>query len=111
MLEGRRVQEALRDVYGDMNRIEFYVGLFAEDLRPNSVLPSLMGRLVGIDAFSQALTKPLLAHRTYNADTFSRLGLEIIDQTQNLSDMVACNLPLQAPDHRVSFRRPDWRRT
>ena len=30
-----------------------------------------MGRLVGIDAFSQALTNPLLAPRTYNADTFS----------------------------------------
>jgi prostaglandin-endoperoxide synthase 2 len=105
------VQKALRDVYGDVNRIEFYVGLFAEDLRPNSVLPSLMGRLVGIDAFSQALTNPLLAPRTYNADTFSRLGLEIIDQTLNLSDMVARNLPSQAPDHRVSFRRPDWQRT
>ncbi len=60
------VQAGLRDLYGDVDRIEFFPGLFAEDARPNSVLPSLIGRMVGVDAFSQALTNPLLAPRVFN---------------------------------------------
>ena len=75
------IQEALRDVYGHVDRIEFYVGLFAEDQRPNSVLPSLIGRMVGVDAFSQALTNPLLSARVFNASTFSPAGMEVIRET------------------------------
>ncbi|MDQ3675455.1 MAG: heme peroxidase, partial [Actinomycetota bacterium] len=56
------VRRGLRDLYdGDVNNLEFYVGLFAEDRRPNSVLPSMVGRLVGLHAFSQLMTNPLLA--------------------------------------------------
>ncbi len=43
-----RVREGLARCYGTPDRIEFYVGLFAEDPRPNSVLPSLIGRMVGV---------------------------------------------------------------
>ena len=67
-------QAALSDLYGHVDRIEFFPGLFAEDARPNSVLPSLIGRMVGVDAFSQALTNPLLAPRVFNEQTFSPLG-------------------------------------
>ena len=74
-------QAGLRDLYGHVDRIEFFPGLFAEDIRPNSVLPSLIGRMVGIDAFSQALTNPLLSPRVFNAQTFSPLGMEIIATT------------------------------
>ena len=45
----RKVQDTLRDIYGHVDRIEFYVGLFAEDVRANSVLPPMMGRMVGVD--------------------------------------------------------------
>ena len=76
-----RSRPALRDLYGHVDRIEFYPGLFAEDMRPNSVLPSLIGRLVAVDAFSQALTNPLLSPRVFNAQTFSPLGMEIIRTT------------------------------
>ena len=72
------MQAGLRDLYGHVDRIEFFPGLFAEDPRPNSVLPSLIGRLVGVDAFSQALTNPLLAPRVFNEQTFSPLGMEVI---------------------------------
>ena len=63
-------------LYGSVDDIEFYVGLFAEDVRPNAVLPPLIGRMVAIDAFSQAFTNPLLAPRVFNAATFSPLGWE-----------------------------------
>ena len=88
-----RVQSMLRDLYGHVDRIEFFAGLFAEDARPNSVLPSLIGRMVGVDAFSQALTNPLLSPRVFNAETFSPLGMEIIAGTTRLSDILHRNIP------------------
>ena len=64
------MQAALKELYGTVDQIELFPGLFAEDARPNSVLPSLIGRMVGVDAFSQALTNPLLAPRVFNEETF-----------------------------------------
>lgn len=103
------VREGLRELYGSVDRVEFYVGLFAEDLRPNSVLPSLLGRFVGIDAFSQALTNPLLAPRVFNEATFSPLGMDLIRTTGSLSDLLHRNVPPQPPRY-VSLTRRDWRR-
>jgi prostaglandin-endoperoxide synthase 2 len=87
------VQAALEDVYGHVDRIEYYPGIFAEDDRPNSALPSLIGRLVGIDAFSQALTNPLLSANLYHEKTFTRAGMKIIESTANLSEILHRNSP------------------
>ena len=87
------IQAGLRDLYGHVDRIELYPGLFAEDTRPKSALPSLIGRLVGVDAFSQALTNPLLSPRVFNAATFSPLGMELIRTTGTLSDILHRNVP------------------
>lgn len=95
------VQDALRECYpGGVDDIELYPGLFAEDIRPNSLLGPLMGRMVGIDALSQALTNPLLTPTLYNKDTFSEEGLRIIDTTASLSDIVMRNVTRATP---VSF--------
>ncbi|MDQ6945707.1 MAG: heme peroxidase [Actinomycetota bacterium] len=103
------VQRTLERLYGTVERIEFYSGLYAEDTRPNSVLPSLIGRMVGIDAFSQAFTNPLLSPRVFNEATFSPAGMEIITSTKSLSDIVHRNVP--GPDkYFVSLTRRDWRR-
>ena len=103
-------QEALYRRYGSVEAVEFYVGLFAEDLVPNSILPELMLTMVAFDAFSQALNNPLLAPRIYNHDdTFSRVGREIIDETASLSDIVQRNTPSPAEDYFVSFTRLDYR--
>jgi prostaglandin-endoperoxide synthase 2 len=104
------VQSALRDLYGAVDRIEFFPGLFAEDARPNSVLPSLIGRMVGVDAFSQALTNPLLAPRVFNEQTFSPLGMDIIGATGRLSDIVNRNVPETPGDYFVAMTREGWQR-
>ena len=91
------LQQELKDLYGSVDRIDYYVGLFAEDTVPNSVLPPLIGALVGIDAFSQALTNPLLNPNIYHAGTFSPLGLEIIADTRRISDVLPRNLPDGTP--------------
>lgn len=104
------LQRELRDIYGSVDRIDYYVGLFAEDTVTNSVLPPLIGALVGIDAFSQALTNPLLNPNIYHAGTFSPLGMDIIAGTQRLSDILQRNVPASSRSHLVTFTREDWRR-
>jgi prostaglandin-endoperoxide synthase 2 len=103
------VQNRLRELYGTVDSIEFFTGLYAEDTRPNSVLPSLIGRMVGIDAFSQAFTNPLLAPRIFNEHTFSPLGMQIIQSTRHLSDIVHRNVPGK-DKYFVSMTRKDWKR-
>ena len=103
-----RVRERLRDVYGSVDEIEFYPGLFAEDVRRNAVLPALIGRMVAIDAFSQAFTNPLLAPRIFNPQTFSPVGWELIKTTSTLSDLLHRNIPDAGRRYQVTMTRPEW---
>jgi prostaglandin-endoperoxide synthase 2 len=96
-------QKLLKRLYGHVDNIEFYVGLFAEDTRENSAVGALIGRLVGIDAFSQALTNPLLAENIFNEKTFSPIGMEIIQTTRNLSDVLHRNIPQTDKRFKVSM--------
>lgn len=99
----------LREIYGeDVNRVEFFVGLFAEDLPPRSAVPPLIGRMVASDAFSHALTNPLLAPAVYNAETFTSAGMDVIDATGSLADLVQRNTPGWAGG-RVSMEWPEYR--
>ena len=86
------IVRGLRDLYGHVDKIEFYVGLFAEDPRPNAAVPALLGRMVALDAFSQALVNPLVSEHVFNAQTFSEQGLRIIEQSGRLADLVARNV-------------------
>jgi prostaglandin-endoperoxide synthase 2 len=102
-------QNRLRELYGDVDRIEFYVGLFAEDVRTNSTVSTLIGRMVGIDAFSQALTNPLLAPNIFNTDTFSRYGMKVVLETKSISDILRRNVPHPERHYIASLTRLDWR--
>lgn len=99
------IQKELQRLYGHVDNIELYVGLYAEDLRENSALPSLVGRLIGIDAFSQVLTNPLLAESVFHPETFSPVGWEEIQNTKTLSQLLHRNLPPSDKKYRVSFER------
>jgi prostaglandin-endoperoxide synthase 2 len=103
-----RVQQGLRELYGSVDEIELYPGLFAEEVRPNSVLPPLIGRMVAIDAFSQAFTNPLLSPRVFNEKTFSPLGWELIRTTRTLSDLLHRNIPDTGRRYEVTMTRRDW---
>ena len=104
-----RIREALERLYGTVDNVELYVGLYAEDGRPNSALPPMVGRLVAIDAFSQALTNPLISEHVFNPETFSPVGWEEIMGLGTLSDLVHRNVP-GGQRHHVSFYRTDWKR-
>jgi prostaglandin-endoperoxide synthase 2 len=72
------------------------------------VLPALIGRMVAIDAFSQAFTNPLLSPRVFNPETFSPYGWDLIRSTSTLSDLVHRNVPDAGRRYQVTMTRPDW---
>ena len=87
------VVEELKRVYGHVDRVELFAGLFAEDLPRRSAVPPLVGRMVSVDAFSHALTNPLLSPHVYNAATFTEAGMRTIADTATLADLLARNTP------------------
>ncbi|GAA3149055.1 peroxidase family protein [Nonomuraea roseoviolacea] len=102
----RRVSGALRELYRDVDDLDLYVGLFAEEPgSPDAILPPLLTKIIAIDAFSQALTNPLLAPRVFNAATFSPTGMRIIASTRTLSDVVRRNVPEDPRPRFVSMTR------
>jgi prostaglandin-endoperoxide synthase 2 len=101
----------LGEIYTGVEDVEFFVGLFAEDTRPNSALPPLIGKLVGLHAFSQLMTNPLFAPEVYNEQTFSRHGLQIIEKTTSLAQVVRRNLLPGTPAPLVTLTQQGWRRT
>lgn len=106
-------RDALQAVYGTPDAVEFYAGLFAEDTNPNTPMPTLMGAMVALDAFSQALTNPLLSQYVFNESTFTPWGMQEIAVTRRISDMVMRNVPRSDfPDRADTIRmtRKDWQR-
>ncbi len=82
----------LKDIYTDgVDTVDFMVGLRAEKRPRDRVLGDLMLNMVGFDAFSQALTNPLLAENVYMRQTFSEVGFEIIEKTDSFGDIVNRN--------------------
>ena len=57
--------------------------------------------MVGGDAFSQALTNPLLANGIYCEDCFSDVGMEALKATSTFADIVRRNT--QSTGGKVSF--------
>lgn len=97
---------ALQRLYGDVDQVEFLVGLFAEDIPPRSAVPPLIGRMVALDAFSQALTNPLMSEQVYNEKTFSAQGWAAINATHRLQDLVDRNTPPGQTPPKVTMTLP-----
>lgn len=93
------VKKALKELYGnDIKKLELLPGLWAEQAS-SGFLGKLFGlkkgmfgetlnRMVAVDAFSQALTNPLLSENIYNPETFSHKGLNIIESINSLKDLI-----------------------
>ena len=81
----------LESIYGKVDNVEFTVGLLAEQRPANAPIGETMMYMVGADAFSQALTNPLLANGIYGEDCFSDVGMEAIEATSTFADIVRRN--------------------
>lgn len=100
--ENVEVQKRLQEIYKEPDNIEFFVGLFAEDAPPKGAVPPLIGRLVAVDAFSQALTNPLLSAHVFKPETFAE-GWEEFQNTPNLEAVVRRNIPEERTDVLVTM--------
>jgi prostaglandin-endoperoxide synthase 2 len=98
----------LKNAYRTPADIDFYVGLFAEEPIANSPLPPLMLAMVAVDAFSQALTNPLLSEHVFNPDTFTPLGWDVIQNTGSIRDILARNAPGGIGNAIVTMTQQDW---
>ena len=86
------VRERLETLYeGDIERLEWYVGIFAEEYPDYLMMGKLLTTMVANDAFTQALTNPLLARSVFNSATFSTTGMKIIAETGSLQEILARN--------------------
>lgn len=107
--------DALATLYGTVDRLEFYVGLFAQPRSQNSPLPPLLQTMVAVDAFSQAMTNPLLAQsiwgdRALRTATFTQVGLDAIEATGSLHDILARN-SIGLGNRFVGMTREGWQRS
>ena len=102
------VVSELRRIYSDVDKIEFFVGLFAEALPPRSAVPPLIGRMVAADAFSHALTNPLLSPHVFHSGTFTPAGMEAIGKTGTFADLLARNDVVPA-ETRISMDAEGYR--
>jgi prostaglandin-endoperoxide synthase 2 len=98
----------LEDLYGHPDHVEFYPGLFAEDRVADGVLPGLLMRMVALDAFSQALTNPLMSEHVWKEPTtFTPWGMQEIEATSKLGDLLARNVPHRGATP-IEMTQPGW---
>lgn len=95
------VQKELERLYGDIDKVELVVGLFAEEPQAGVLFGDLMSNMVAYDAFTQIFSNPLLSENIYGAHTFSEWGLEQIETTSSLQDLVDRNVG--GPGYKVSL--------
>ncbi|MEX2521111.1 MAG: peroxidase family protein [Paracoccaceae bacterium] len=98
----------LERCYDRVEDVEFFVGLFAEDRAKNSPLPPLILKMVALDAFSQAMTNPLLSEHVFNEDTFAPEGWAAIAQTASLRDLVLRNSAGDGDNGFIGMTWPEW---
>jgi prostaglandin-endoperoxide synthase 2 len=98
------LRERLKALYGHIDQLEWYVGIFAEDYPDYMMMGELLTAMVANDAFTQALTNPLLARNVFTDATFTRTGMTVIGDTRSLQQIVARNSRSPESVH-VSFRR------
>lgn len=105
------VVEFFRSSYRRPEDVDFYIGLFAEDPVKNSPLPPLLLSMVAVDAFSQALTNPLLSKHVLRdpVATFSEQGWSAIEATGSLRDILDRNCPGGVGRTRVSMTQEGWK--
>jgi prostaglandin-endoperoxide synthase 2 len=99
----------LEALYPDWNgvrgidRVDLPIGLLAEDQMRTRPLPPLLLAMVGSDAFSQALTNPLLARNVFGPGVFTDYGMAEIAATSTFQDIVDLNVAANAMKPKANF--------
>lgn len=88
------IQQALCDVYGTVDKVEFMVGLMAADHGSDSIWGMTMKKFIALDAFSQVFTHPLISKHVWarGEEAFTKYGFELIKSgPYRLKDIVEAN--------------------
>lgn len=104
----------LKRLYGHIDNLEFYVGLFAQPPDRNGPLPDMVLAMVAMDAFSQALTNPLLSEHILGDEknkriAFTDVGIVAVEKTRRLADILDRNTA-NLNGRFAGFTRPGWKR-
>ncbi len=81
----------LQALYGDIDKLELIVGLFAEKHEKGHLYGQLLYTMVAYDAFTQIYTNPLLSSAVYTEATYTEYGLNLINETNSIQDLVDRN--------------------
>lgn len=93
LTDDTELQQELKSLYNNkIDDLEWLVGVFAERHERNFMTGRLMNRMVSYDAFTHALTNPLMSIYVHNEDTFSKDGVAIIEATNRLEDIIKRNV-------------------
>jgi prostaglandin-endoperoxide synthase 2 len=88
-----KLKNVLKKLYkDDIDKVEYVIGLFAQKHGSNDLYGDLMGKMVAYDAFTQIYTNPLLSSNVYNAQTYTEYGLNLINETNSVRDLVGRNV-------------------
>ena len=115
------VVQTLEAAYGtgNVDRVDFYVGIFSQDQQENSPMSEIILVFVALDAFSQALPNPLLSEHVFkppedpNKDhpAFTNFGWEQIVTCKSLRDIVTRNVEQPETLGFVGMTQANWRAT
>lgn len=83
----------LQELNGSMDQLEMVVGLFAKDPPEGGLFGDLMRTIVAYDAFTQIYTNPLLAQAIHRPEHLTAYGLELLEATTSITDLVQRNVP------------------
>ena len=103
-LTGEKVMSAkLAQLYNnDIEKLEWYIGMVCEKHAQNMIMGDMLFYMVAHDAFTHAITNPLLATDVFNEQTFGKVGWDVINQTTTLDEILARVAP-PSGDQRTSF--------
>lgn len=96
--DGAVVAAELKRIYnGDVDAVEFTVGLFGEKRGEGECMPETLVRMVANDAFTHILTNPVLATEVHCPLTYSDAGWDIVQQNAGLEEIVKRNCDPNKP--------------
>ena len=107
-LTGEKVLSAkLSALYDDdIEKLEWYIGMVCEKHAQNMIMGDMLFYMVAHDAFTHAITNPLLAEGVFNERTFGKEGWEVINKTSTLDDILA-RVAQPTGEQRTSFSHLD----
>ena len=96
LTDDKDVQDALRDVYHDIDSVEFYVGLFAED-KTGKVLHGPFLTAIFASFILSLLTSTKLLRKDWNT-MLTPVGKQMANKYRDISDLIELHTDLKKDD-------------